>query len=255
MKRVGMERGLINSIHRNLNELPNHSSLRDFSDTKHESKSSFVKLADKRRADSTNTVNNTSSTDVCEEIIEFPAVVVKLYSGLKEDQECGADIMEQINTDGSQQETKVMKESLLAPKHHTSLAETKGANSEKDDVAAQESTVKCCFLPNIELPCTQCGEVLNVCLLSSHRNLHSALRKFRYAYEQKPQRLQCLVNRRRRLIKAVQESNLEKNQGYITDNCILALDTAFEIIKADIEGRPHPDEIDVNCKFLITKSF
>ena len=217
------------------NELPTHSLHEEKFDK--EVECLLVIVPDKRRATSAKTIENTSeSTDTPGKGKEFPAVVVNLLSG-QENQEC-EDNMEQPNIDGTKRVSKF-------------------ETTENDSIASESTTknkstiAKSTFLPNIELPCVQCRDILNICLLLSHRRLHDALRKFRYAYEQKPRKLRCLVNRRLRLIKAVQESNIKKKRGSVPDDNINALNAAFEIIKLHIEGRYRIDEAVLNSEYLI----
>ena len=228
------------------------------SHTKRGSVYSLAEFADKRRADSVSHQNNTNSMEICEEDAECPAVVVNVIYGLTDCQECDVE-MEDGDVDGDQHATTIKANNLLSPPSCTALneedEEEEKDSLEDDEVFSQGSQqTDSRPLPNINLPCTQCGEVINICLLPAHRSLHDALRRLRYAYEQKPQSLQSLVNRRRRLIKVLQESNRKKNKGNIVDKQVHVLNTAFEIIKAHVEGRPHMDEIEVKskCEFLIT---
>ena len=195
----------------------NKVRIHSFDNTQHEKiECLLIITSGKRKASSAKKIENTSeSIDTLDwKGKEFPAVVVNLVSDLSEAK--------------SGRVSKTTKN--------------------------ESTTAKTTFLPIIELPCLQCGDIVNICLLLSHRRLHDALRKFRYAYEQRPRKLRCLVKRRLRLIKAAQESNVEKKLGSVPDNRINALNTAFEIIKVHMEDRPHIDEVVLNSKSLIIGS-
>ena len=91
-------------------------------------------------------------------------------------------------------------------------------------------------LPNIFIPCTKCHELINVCRLQSHRDLHSALRTLQFSYEQRPTTIKALVKRRRLLITRMQETSGAEGKELFGDKQLHKLNTAFEILKNDIEG-------------------
>ncbi|XP_068688095.1 protein phosphatase 2C-like domain-containing protein 1 [Montipora foliosa] len=91
------------------------------------------------------------------------------------------------------------------------------------------------LLPNIVIPCSKCGEVINICRLQGHRNLHSALKVFKYSHHQRPKDLNTLVRRRRTLIQQhrdqVSSSDHEQFFGY---KHLHKINTAFEVLRSEL---------------------
>ena len=102
-------------------------------------------------------------------------------------------------------------------------------------------------LPNIFIPCTKCHALINICRLQCHRNFHSALRTLQFSSDQRPTSLKALVKRRRLLITRMQESSTISGEDAFGDKQLHKLNTAFEIMKNEIEGSTDQLRVYDNC--------
>lgn len=98
------------------------------------------------------------------------------------------------------------------------------------------------LLPNILIPCTKCGDVINICRLPGHRNVHTALQTLKYSQNQRPKNLNALVRRRKLLIKQQQDASSRNVRDPFGDKHLHKLNTAFEILKLELEGN-----VDARC--------
>ena len=98
------------------------------------------------------------------------------------------------------------------------------------------------LLPNILIPCTKCGDVINICRLPGHRNVHSALQALKYSQDQRPKNINALVRRRKLLIKQQQDASSRNMQDPFGDKHLHKLNTAFEVLKLELEGN-----VDARC--------
>ena len=92
------------------------------------------------------------------------------------------------------------------------------------------------LLPNILIPCSKCGDVINICRLAGHRNLHSALQVLKYSQDQRPKNLNALVRRRKILIKQQQDASSRNIQDPFGDKHLHKLNTAFEVLRSELQG-------------------
>ena len=92
------------------------------------------------------------------------------------------------------------------------------------------------LLPNILIPCTKCGDVINICRLPCHRNLHSALQTLKYSQDQRPKNINALVRRRKLLIKQQQDASSKNRQDPFGDKHLHKLNTAFEVLRIELQG-------------------
>lgn len=92
------------------------------------------------------------------------------------------------------------------------------------------------LLPNILVPCTKCGDVINICRLSCHRNLHIALQTLKYSQDQRPKNINALVRRRKLLIKQQQDASSKNRQDPFGDKHLHKLNTAFEVLRIELQG-------------------
>ncbi|KAJ7351903.1 Protein phosphatase 2C-like domain-containing protein 1 [Desmophyllum pertusum] len=92
------------------------------------------------------------------------------------------------------------------------------------------------LLPNILIPCTKCGDVINICRLPCHRNLHSALHTLKYSQDQRPKNINALVRRRKLLIKQQQDASSKNRQDPFGDKHLHKLNTAFEVLRIELQG-------------------
>lgn len=92
------------------------------------------------------------------------------------------------------------------------------------------------LLPNILIPCIKCGDVINICRLPCHRNLHSALQTLKYAQDQRPKNINALVRRRKLLIKQQQDASSNNRQDPFGDKHLHKLNTAFEVLRIELQG-------------------
>lgn len=98
------------------------------------------------------------------------------------------------------------------------------------------------LLPNILIPCTKCSDVINICRLPGHRNVHTALQTLKYSQNQRPKNLNALVRRRKLLIKQQQDASSRNVRDPFGDKHLHKLNTAFEILKLELEGN-----VDARC--------
>ena len=92
------------------------------------------------------------------------------------------------------------------------------------------------LLPNILIPCTKCGDVINICRLPCHRNLHSALQTLKYSQDQRPKNINALVRRRKLLIKQQQDASSKNRQDPFGDKHLHKLNSAFEVLRIELQG-------------------
>ncbi|KAL9958301.1 hypothetical protein ACROYT_G035301 [Oculina patagonica] len=92
------------------------------------------------------------------------------------------------------------------------------------------------LLPNVLIPCIKCGDVINICRLPCHRNLHSALQTLKYAQDQRPKNINALVRRRKLLIKQQQDASSNNRQDPFGDKHLHKLNTAFEVLRIELQG-------------------
>lgn len=92
------------------------------------------------------------------------------------------------------------------------------------------------LLPNILIPCIKCGDVINICRLPCHRNLHSALQTLKYSQDQRPKNINALVKRRKLLIKQQQDASAKNRQDPFGDKHLHKLNTAFEVLRIELQG-------------------
>lgn len=93
------------------------------------------------------------------------------------------------------------------------------------------------LLPNILIPCVKCNDVINICRLPCHRNLHSALQTLKYAQDQRPKNINALVRRRKLLIKQQQDASSQSSrQDPFGDKHLHKLNTAFEVLRIELQG-------------------
>ncbi|EDO49071.1 predicted protein [Nematostella vectensis] len=92
-------------------------------------------------------------------------------------------------------------------------------------------------LPNIVLPCSKCGESINICRLQSHRDLHNALQVLKFAHGYKPASTNALIKRRKLIIQRMQESSAQRGDKGFSDRQLQKINTAFEILKTSLGGR------------------
>ena len=92
------------------------------------------------------------------------------------------------------------------------------------------------LLPKILIPCSKCGDVINICRLPGHRNLHSALQVLKYSQDQRPKNLNALVRRRKILIKQQQDASSRNIQDPFGDKHLHKLNTAFEVLRSELQG-------------------
>ena len=102
--------------------------------------------------------------------------------------------------------------------------------------SSSEFTDEPILLPNILIPCTKCGDVINICRLPGHRNLHSALQTLKYSQDQRPKNLNALVRRRKLLIKQQQDASSRNIQDPFGDKHLHKLNTAFEVLRSELQG-------------------
>ena len=102
--------------------------------------------------------------------------------------------------------------------------------------SSSEISDEAILLPNILIPCTKCGDVVNICRLPGHRNLHSALQALKYAHDQRPKNLNALVRRRKILIKQQQDASSRNIQDPFGDKHLHKLNTAFEVLRIELQG-------------------
>ena len=101
---------------------------------------------------------------------------------------------------------------------------------------SSETSDELILLPNILIPCTKCGDVINVCRLPCHRNLHSALQTLKYSQDQSPKNINALVRRRKLLIKQQQDASSKNRQDPFGDKHLHKLNTAFEVLRIELQG-------------------
>lgn len=92
------------------------------------------------------------------------------------------------------------------------------------------------LLPNILIPCTKCGDVINICRLPCHRNLHSALQTLKYSQDQRPKNINALVRRRKLLIKQQQDASSKNRQDPFGDKHLHKLNTALKCYESNYRG-------------------
>ena len=92
------------------------------------------------------------------------------------------------------------------------------------------------LLPNILIPCIKCGDVINICRLPCHRNLHSALQTLKYSQDQRPKNINALVRRRKLLIKQQQDASSKNRQDPFGDKHLHKLNNAFEVLRIELQG-------------------
>lgn len=92
------------------------------------------------------------------------------------------------------------------------------------------------LLPNILIPCTKCHDVINICRLPCHRNLHCALQTLKYSQDQRPKNINALVRRRKLLIKQQQDASSKNRQDPFGDKHLHKLNTAFELLRTELQG-------------------
>lgn len=90
------------------------------------------------------------------------------------------------------------------------------------------------LLPNIFIPCTKCGEVINICRLQGHRNLHSALQVLKYSHHQRPKDLVSLVRRRKLVIKQRQDASSLIDQHGFACKHLHKINTAFDVLRGEL---------------------
>lgn len=90
------------------------------------------------------------------------------------------------------------------------------------------------LLPNIFIPCTKCGEVINICRLKGHRNLHSALQVLKYSDQQRPKDLVSLVRRRKRVIKQRQDASSLIDEHSFACKHLHKINTAFDVLRGEL---------------------
>lgn len=103
-------------------------------------------------------------------------------------------------------------------------------------VSSHNVTLTPLALPNISLTCHKCSSYVNICHLRSHRDFHTALQTFKYEQHFTPQNLKTLIKRRKILIKKLQESSNQSNGKGFIDKNLQKINTAFEILKSELEG-------------------
>lgn len=131
---------------------------------------------------------------------------------------------------------------------HKELEEYEESDSEESDSESKSArrtktpsvhnvSVAPLVLPNISLPCSKCSSYVNICHVRSHRDFHTALQTFKFASDFTPQNLKTLIKRRKTLIKTLQESGkqTENGKGFMDKN-LQKINTAFEVLKSDLEG-------------------
>lgn len=87
-------------------------------------------------------------------------------------------------------------------------------------------------LPNIFIPCPKCSLQVNICHVRSHRDFHGALHTLKFAINYRPHCLKTLIKRRKLLIKRLLDSTGKE----FTDRNLQKINTAFEILKSELEG-------------------
>lgn len=130
-------------------------------------------------------------------------------------------------------------------KDHENLDETESEDSDHEDgsmrrtktpLSARNVTLTPLALPNIALACPKCSTYVNICHLRSHRDFHAALQTFKFEHHYIPQNLKTLIKRRKTLIKKLQESSKQSNGKGFVDKNLQRINTAFEILKSELEG-------------------
>ena len=164
--------------------------------------------------------------------MQHAAVTVNLISSKRvnsDDEE-----MEEIGEDfeGEQREAmKLMRGEDKDEREHSDV-ETLDFLTESSSEVSEEPIL----LPNILIPCSKCGDVINICRLPGHRNLHSALHVLKYSQDQRPKNLNALVRRRKILIKQQQDASSRNNQDPFGDKHLHKLNTAFEVLRSELQG-------------------
>ncbi|XP_027049984.1 uncharacterized protein LOC113677364 [Pocillopora damicornis] len=102
--------------------------------------------------------------------------------------------------------------------------------------SSSEVSEEAVLLPNILIPCTRCHDVINICRLPCHRNLHCALQTLKYAQDQRPKNISALVRRRKLLIKQQQDASSKRRQDPFGDKHLHKLNTAFEFLRTELQG-------------------
>ena len=112
------------------------------------------------------------------------------------------------------------------------------------------------LLPNIVIPCSKCGEVINICRLQGHRNLHSALKVFKYSHHQRPKDLNSLVRRRRTLIQQHRDqASSSDHQQFFGYKHLHKINTAFEVLRSELNrnmGLPSLNEPNIKGMYIIS---
>lgn len=130
-------------------------------------------------------------------------------------------------------------------KDHENIEETE-SDSDNEDGSMQRTktplssirnvTLTPLVLPNIALACPKCSTYVNICHLRSHRDFHAALQTFKFDQHYIPQNLKTLIKRRKTLIKKLQETSRQTNGNGFSDKNLQRINTAFEILKSELEG-------------------
>jgi hypothetical protein len=176
---------------------------------------------------------------------EFATVTVNLITGAKpmedegqsEEDEGDNGCKEEIKKENEDAEKELEDddtkdteelEELEIEKYENESSKTKSSNVH---IVVGDTLVPLA-LPNIFIPCPKCALQVNICHVRSHREFHGALHTLKFAIDLRPQCLKTLIKRRRLLIKRLQESS---GKGF-ADNDLQKINTAFEILKSEMEG-------------------
>ena len=164
------------------------------------------------------------------EMQEHAAVTVNLISSraVNSDEE-----MEEIGEDpeGEEREAVSGDDHQNEDQDHSDV-ETFDFFTESSSEVSEEAVL----LPNILIPCTKCHDVINICRLPCHRNLHYALQTLKYAQDQRPKNISALVRRRKLLIKQQQDAGSKRKQDPFGDKHLHKLNTAFEFLRTELQG-------------------
>lgn len=162
--------------------------------------------------------------------MQHAAVTVNLISSklINSDEE-----MELIGEDIDGEEREAAKhEDEESDDHSHSDVETSDFLTESSSEVSDEPIL----LPNILIPCSKCQDVINICRLSGHRNLHLALQVLKYSHDQRPKSLNTLLKRRKHLIKQQQDASSRDIQDPFGDKHLHKINTAFEVLRSELQG-------------------